>query len=631
MSWEVPTMRSATSFFNPALSKSLLRRFWPLTAFYGLVWALLLPLREIPEFLTVHRSAAYFTPLRYWNTLGDELQVCVKGGTIMAFIFGIFFAMAMFSYLTVPRATSGLHALPARRETLFWTAYLTGLGAQTAVQLCALALSFAVMAGAGYGSPSMQALGFAGMFLPTVWFYSFGVLCMVFAGQILAAPVFYGVLSALPVGIELLVTSFAGNFLYGWGGADVSEAAQLATPIYTMLTQVRSELSTRYSGQDMTATGIGIGGWPYLLIYAAVGALVTVLALLVYKKRHSEETGTTVAVRWARPIFQYGVTFCTALALGQLLYLILFDSVGNHSRLGSLACMIAAGLIGFFTAEMLLKKTVRVWRTGWKGALIVAAVMATFGFGLTKDITGYEGYQPRAESIRSVTVDMTANFSGWSGVTTDDPEMIRLVLDAHRALIRDKARQQELEQSGRPETDDETTVQFSVRYLMPSGRVVRRSYDATVYRSELSDPDSPASRLLALYVTPDFVYNRVFRMDDGAVKAMREHRLRITGGYMGYMVKSDDSWHETELTAAQAQEVLDAIERDLAAGRGNANLFGYRRTLSGDEWDVQMYGVYSDERGNAVSVTLYPEVDETMTETVHAIGQLREAALNAEK
>lgn len=34
MSWEVLTMRSATSFFNPALARSDLRRYWPALFLY---------------------------------------------------------------------------------------------------------------------------------------------------------------------------------------------------------------------------------------------------------------------------------------------------------------------------------------------------------------------------------------------------------------------------------------------------------------------------------------------------------------------------------------------------------------------------------------------------------------------
>ena len=46
MSWEVPTMQSATSFFNRALFRKNLQRFWPLWLGYVLIWLLLLPVSQ---------------------------------------------------------------------------------------------------------------------------------------------------------------------------------------------------------------------------------------------------------------------------------------------------------------------------------------------------------------------------------------------------------------------------------------------------------------------------------------------------------------------------------------------------------------------------------------------------------
>lgn len=43
MSWEVLTMRSATSFFNPALARSDLRRYWPALFLYVGLWIIFLP------------------------------------------------------------------------------------------------------------------------------------------------------------------------------------------------------------------------------------------------------------------------------------------------------------------------------------------------------------------------------------------------------------------------------------------------------------------------------------------------------------------------------------------------------------------------------------------------------------
>ncbi|MBQ1619952.1 MAG: hypothetical protein II094_03045, partial [Oscillospiraceae bacterium] len=84
-------MKSATSFFNPTLFRSNLRRFWPLWAGYALMWLVVLPLPLLTR-LARERGIAPYHALSFQR---DMLGVCVTGGHLFAIVFGIFFAMAM--------------------------------------------------------------------------------------------------------------------------------------------------------------------------------------------------------------------------------------------------------------------------------------------------------------------------------------------------------------------------------------------------------------------------------------------------------------------------------------------------------------------------------------------------------
>ena len=158
------------------------------------------------------------------------LQIGAYGGLVMGAVFGIFFAMAMFAYLTNPRATQGFHSMPVRRETLYATNYLTGLVCM--VSALVLAFALAGITAACFGALNLTALGTAllAAVLSVLFFYSFGVFCMMFTGQILAAPVFYGILNVLAVGMEWLVRTFAGNFLYGYSGYSAPETFAFLSP-----------------------------------------------------------------------------------------------------------------------------------------------------------------------------------------------------------------------------------------------------------------------------------------------------------------------------------------------------------------------------------------------------------------
>ncbi len=302
-------MQSATSFFNRALFRKNLQRFWPLWFGYTLLWLLILPLTLLNQL-----AQASWISHAGWHIAKeishDVLGIGAYGGLAMAAIFGIFFAMAMFSYLTAPRATQGFHSMPVRRETLYATNYLAGLVCM--VSSIVLAFALAGVTAALFDALDLAAFGTACLaaVLSVLFFYSFAVLCMMFTGQILAAPVFYGILNFLAVGMEYLVRNFAGTFLYGYSGYMAPETFTILSPVWKLAQalSVRAapdvDLLSDGTRQIVSSGGYVLYGMEWLGIYAAVGVVVALLGLLVYRKRPSEATGSIVTVAWARPIFK---------------------------------------------------------------------------------------------------------------------------------------------------------------------------------------------------------------------------------------------------------------------------------------------------------------------------------------
>jgi len=628
-------MRSGTSYFNGALSRSLLRRFWPLIAAYALTWGLVGPLPLYSQYV---RARA----LNAWAVWRDALSAASNTGVLMGLMFGICFAMAMFSHLASPRATNGLHALPARRETLFCTAYLTGLAAQAAVLAVNAALMGLVLSALGVFRAAVFAQLFAPL-LPMVYAYSFGALCMVFTGQILAAPVFYGILNFLAVGLDALLSRFAGTFLYGWAGGPSGAVSVLLSPAYAMF--VRVEVRTRYVGEDywsyayrydpaLEVADIRIQGLGLLAAYAAAGLLLAVLAMLVYRARHSEDTGSVVAIRWARPVFQYGVSFCAALALGQMLYSLIFGqhfSNGAFSLPGMLGCMAAAGLIGFFTAEMLLRKTVRVWKTGWKGALIVAAALTALGLTLSLDLTGYEGRVPAEADVEYAEVGLSAYGRFYTSANFYDEASLRLLTDAHRAVIADKARQQR----GDDADDGELHRGYLyAAYHLKNGGMIERRYELIFDRAERNDPASLTGRIEALAGAQPLLRDKAFGGAFSNDLTQRERELTFTGGLLStarkpiprdplssvYLPQTyDEEVVERELSAAEARAVYEAIERDLAAGRVKNPIFE-----ESEYWDctVELYYSYAGRDSQYDSSMTRTSITREMTDTIAVLTQL---------
>ena len=557
-------MRSVTSYFNRELLRGALQRTWPLWAAYTLIWLLLLPVT-----LFIHlsdRHIVYSRPTLSYELLNTGLPT----GVMMAAVFGIFFAMAMFAYLTNPRATNGMHAMPIRREGLFLTHYLAGLFCQVVTLLVSFALAALVTAAFGVFDGYAVGMGLLLCVLLVLFFYSFGVLCMVCVGQILAGAVFYGILNFLFVGMEALLRSFAGNFLYGYDGrSSAFSTAPLSPPV-----EIASSLSVSYVYDGIDPIGVRVFHLGTFAAYAAAGLVLAALALLLYRKRRSEMTGNTVAIGWLRPVFKYGVALCSAFSLGQLLSYFVFELTDSTytagALIGTIACMIFAGLIGYYAAEMLLKKSFRVFKTSWKGALATSAVLILIGLSFPLDLTGYQTRVPEQSDIVSATVNLYGgNVSG--SFNLSGQESIALLRDAHCAVITDKARQTEYNRRYVPFDGDTCTLRIT--YELADGTELFRSYDLSTDEALLSDPSSPESALTKLANCTEITRARVL----GGWVPDHLEELRITGGYLNCSYYSDGKYshsQEAELNAAQANSAFTALMQDCDAGSiESADLF----------------------------------------------------------
>ena len=297
MSWEVRTMRSATSSsergrrFYPALWKKNMARFWPIWAVYALGWLVGLPLNLILNGQTTSTMNG-MSYVRYFAV--DTVRQLATFPTVATTLcFAILAAMAVFSYLYNSRSVAFFHALPLRREDLFLTNYLSGL-------------SFLVLPAAGVFLLTLLAelaLGVLDLRGLLVWllvqvllsffFFSFAVFCAMFTGHILALPAFYGILNGLAVGLLYLVNQVLASFVYGY--VDVGRLTELCdwlSPFFRLnnALNVETAWSVEGAGADRI-TMIQFHGMGTVFVYALAGAVLTAAALALYRRRQLEGAG----------------------------------------------------------------------------------------------------------------------------------------------------------------------------------------------------------------------------------------------------------------------------------------------------------------------------------------------------
>lgn len=612
-------MRSATSFFDKTLFRSQLKHTWPLWLGYTALWLFLVPVALFSAL------SAYPGSYSAADASSLLLNTGVRGGVFISFVFGLFFAMLAFSHLTQSRATNGFHALPVRRETIFLTAYLTGLFCQLSTILVTFLLGAAVSAPLHLSFWSVTGAAMGSAMLEAVFFYSFAALCMMMTGQILAAPVFYFVGNILVPGMEYLLRNFAGNFLYGYSGHTDVALGFLSPPLY-MYTEVSiASIETCESDSYyVTAYALEHRSFMILAAYALAGLVIALIALLLYRTRKSEMTGSTVAFPWATPIFKYGVAFCTAVALGQFLYYYLFGqyrSGGSDSLPGTILCMVAAGLV-YFVAEMLIKKSFRVFRAGAKGAVIVSLALVLLGVAMSFDLTGYEKHVPDESEIESAFY----TFSGMTNVTTDDADTIRRLTAAHQAIVKNRNEQTRIADAWDADTlsqsDHDDIEPFSLRltYYLKDGSQLSRSYSLYLRRSDLTAPSSVTARVNALYTCRESVLCRVL----GYGYEHLGDTPRFLDSYC-YYYDDNSGGKDYALTAAQAEQVYAALMQDVQdSDNGGSDIFAVQEYLydSPTHFSPELYYESTNEKGRPEVYSLGPNVNNSTPNTLQVLSEL---------
>lgn len=540
-------MRSVTSYFNSTLYRKSLLRFWPIWGLYGLIWLFMMPLhllailqdKSYHEAGALARAALEFS--QEW--VGESLQT----GSVLAMLFGVAAAMAVFSYLYNNRATCMMHALPVRRESLFFTHYLAGLSFLLLPNLAIFVLTLA--AEAAGGCLELRTLGIwllvqsaAGLF-----YFSLAAFCAMLTGHLLALPAFFGILNGLVGGVALLAEALLRVGYYGFDG--LSQEAYSVVGWFTPLMKLTQ--SSYWSGNDVqyqleSATAVAI--------YAGVGVLLAAVALALYRRRQMELAGDVVAVRMLRPVFRYGMALCTGLTMGMLTCALLGWNGDNLVSLIPAVLAWTAG--GYFVAEMLLRKSFRVW-SSWKGGAAAVVVMAALFGILTLDLTGFETRVPAPEQVVRVSVRVPESAPGDSAqygnrVDVSSPEQIAQVIALHQAAV-DLGRR-----DWQSVTETATTVE--VKYELTNGTTMRRSYYPVPYRREdLNTPGTATYAAAQLLGDRDFIWRSYGFERDVPVDQMMAHISRLWN-------TQSQQYEGRDLDGALPGLLWEAVQQDFGEG-----------------------------------------------------------------
>lgn len=450
-------MRSGTLFFDRMLYRKTLTRFWPLWAVNLVIWLFALPFNGMMQ-LGDDPGNSYRSIARFARNVGVEISPV---GLIFALLAGLVVAMAVCSHLYNHRSANFMGALPVRREGLFFSTYLAGLTMLVVPNVVVFLLTLLVEAVGGAVIVQPLLFWLAALSGMEFFFYSFAVFLGQFTGHVLVLPVFYGVFNALAVGIYVLFNWVLNAYYFGYSYISDfwSALVQWLTPVWALCELYISV------GKD---NSVEIGGLWIVGIYAAVALVLTLCAVLLARRRHLETAGDIVAVKIMRPVFKYGVSACAGLFIGLMMY-----EMFGFTQFGLMIAVILWGIVGYFVAQMLLDKSVRVFKK-WKGAAVMTAAFVLLFAVIGFDLTGYETRVPAVNEVKSVEITGLYGYPSDSGsgleATLTDPEDIADVIALHQAIVKHG-------EDGEPYQNEYSGWNnFRVTYTLKSGVRMRRSY-----------------------------------------------------------------------------------------------------------------------------------------------------------
>ncbi|GFN23422.1 DUF6449 domain-containing protein [Thermanaeromonas sp. C210] len=521
------------SLFNKGLLVSDLKRFWWVSALYGLLLFLILPFSHMMQEL----------PAEEWARDILKRSLDIFGGSagiqaLLICVVPVVLGVLVFGYLHSGRAAAWMHSLPCTRLTLFLSHSAAGL----ALLFLPVIINGLVLALLNITTPLQEYYSLADIFrwmgmtaLFDALVFALTVLVGMFTGNTAAHLVLTYILQVLPNGLHVLMVENLSRWLHGY--TPLSYPGELPYNFPLMM------FASGTGREDFTA-------W-----VAAAYLLATVitfgLAYFIYRLRQVEAAGDVVAFPILRPVFKYGVTACCMLLAGAY-----FAAEYRSGPAVILWGYFLGSFVGYFVAEALLQKSLKVW-SAYRGYLVYGVVVAVLVAGLASDVTGYVRRVPDPEEVRKVyfgsSLGQWIHVEKLKDVDPGDPRYgdqmffedrnnIAHIVRLHHELAADRS--------------NKTGVTRYIIYTLADGTHLARRYEV--------DEREYASFLKPIYESLEYKEARfpVLNQDPEDIKmvVIDDHRVP-----KGPVVLSDRE-EIREFTARLKQDILGATFEEMTAG-----------------------------------------------------------------
>lgn len=436
-------MISKTSFFNKAIYKSTLKRFlWGSVLYFAILFVYVI-LNAIPANEYYNYNSIYHANVPL--LLSPSYLIFP---VLLAIIVPTVVSLLAFRFIHSKKQVVFIHSCPVSRRSNYVSTILACL---TLMIVPLIAISLICLSYFNF-SDCMIWLGINAFIIFIM--FSVSVFSSVITGNTFASIVINVIIHAF---IPIIVASFelmAEGFLWGFSS--------------------NSELWNFISENNFVVASFGLANnyfreyfvlWDYLK-FSFASLLIYGFSCYIYIKRRSETATDVAGFKVLNHIFKYLVVF-----LLSLIPFALFFNLIEESLPAFITILIVFSAISYFGIEMVLKKTISVFKS-YKGYLVFCicfgAIISLFAF------TSFFGYETRIPDEQNISKIAIYDYYMDSEPYTENESIIAKGLELHHKMVYEIIA---------PLHDDYHT-RIHIKYKLKNGKEISRAYRVSFEQSQ---------------------------------------------------------------------------------------------------------------------------------------------------
>lgn len=294
-----------------------------------------------------------------------------------------------------------------------------------------------------------------------------------------------------------------------------------------------------------------------LIVNLVISVGLYVLAWVLYKKRNLETAEDVAGFKILNPIFKYLLTF-----LGATVSFALFSEFVGEKLAMFIVIVVLISAIMYFASEMILKKSMKVWKKSYKGFICFAVIftLLIFVFAFTS-FFGYETHVPKADEVESVAV-----YSYYYNhiPQLSEPDVIDYAIKLHNEFVNNRALLK----------SDDLYVKLNIEYKLKSGKEVSRAYQVSENRL------SEILKDLYEYESYKAVFEEPLALDVNDIHYIAYHtdsEIRIDGDMM------------RELHKCVVEDIKDMSYDEIYSPKVSSNTINYIYTDEGYDGKKELF------------------------------------------